>query len=450
MTETTTTGRRQTPFTRIATTALPLYLTMVASSAAALVDSALLGRHATSSLAAFAVTIAVFSPATATVTGALRGVMPFVSLHEDDPDGMAPLVRNGMWLGFLVGLLGAIAVAGVAVIGRATGVPQSTLDHLGAFPYLLAVDVLSTSVGASAISVLVALGQGRLVMRAGLVGTAVAVLLSVTLIAGIGPAPALGLNGAGIAMLTSSLITTCRVQLALRRLPVLAGQSLRPGRPDLPQVFRLARVGIPLAGTVLIKFVVLGVLTFAAARLGTEQAAVHGVSENLVNLIYTLAVAIGQATVPFVAGAARDADAAEARRSVVAGAGVALCGVGTLGVVLVVLGHWIVPFFSDDPALRPQLEHQLPLVAAVVVTDALQAIAGFGMLGLKRTFPSLISTAVFFGLLCLSAVPVADAGGLTGLWSALICANLLQAITKGVIFHRHSGRLAAPRPGLAT
>ncbi|WP_234440002.1 hypothetical protein [Streptomyces bicolor] len=173
-------------------------------------------------------------------------------------------------------------------------------------------------------------------------------------------------------------------------------------------------------------------------------------SETLVNLIYTLAVAIGQATVPIVAGAARGADVAEARRSVVAGGGVALCGVGTLGLILVLFGHWTVPLFSDDASLQPQLEDQLPLVFAVVVTDALQAIAGFGMLGLRRTFPSLVSTAVFFGLLCLSAVPVAEAGGLTALWSALICANLLQAITKGVIFHRHSARLAAEQPSLAT
>ncbi|WP_331763053.1 MATE family efflux transporter (plasmid) [Streptomyces sp. NBC_01590] len=448
MTGTSTTGRRHC--TRIAATALPLYLTMVASSAGALVDTALLGRHATSSLAAFAVTIAVYSPATAAVTGTLRGVMPFVSRHEDDPDIMVPLVRNGMWLGFIVGLLGALAVAWARVIGRATGVPESTLDRLGAFPCLLAIAVLSTSVGASAISVLVALGQGKLVMRAGLTGTAVAVLMSIALIAGVGPVPALGLNGAGIAMLASSLVTTCRVQLALHRLPVLAGRSLRPGRPDLPRVFRLAGVGVPLAGTVLIKFVVLGVLTFAAARLGTEQAAVHGVSETLVNLVYTLAVAIGQATVPIVAGAARDADVAEARRSVVAGGGVALCGVGTLGIGLVVFGHWIVPLLSNDPSLRPQLEDQLPLVLAVVVTDALQAIAGFGMLGLKRTFPSLVSTAVFFGLLCLSAVPVADAGGLTALWSALICANLLQALTKAAAFHRRSGRLATQQSGLTT
>ncbi|MGV9318446.1 hypothetical protein [Streptomyces sp. NPDC003660] len=105
-------------------------------------DAALLGRHATSSLAPFAVTIAVYSPASATVTGALRGVMPFVSQYEDDPDRLAPLVRDGMWLGFIVGLLGALAVAGVSVIGRATGVPESTLDR--AQPRRL-MSLLSTS-----------------------------------------------------------------------------------------------------------------------------------------------------------------------------------------------------------------------------------------------------------------------------------------------------------------
>ncbi|MEU6529849.1 hypothetical protein ABZ869_11740 [Streptomyces sp. NPDC046928] len=70
-----------------AAAALPLYLTMIAASAGALVDTALLGNHTTAALAAFAVTLAVFSPATATVAGALRGVMPFVAPREDDPTG---------------------------------------------------------------------------------------------------------------------------------------------------------------------------------------------------------------------------------------------------------------------------------------------------------------------------------------------------------------------------
>ncbi|MGO4426939.1 MATE family efflux transporter, partial [Streptomyces sp. MCAF7] len=149
---------------QIAGAALPLYLTMIASSAASLVDTAVLGRHGTASLAAFAVTLAVFSPATAAVSGAMRGVMPFVAAHKDDTadtaDGLLPVLRNGMWLGICVGLLGAAAVASVPLIGKAGGVPQTTLDELGVFPYILACSVLVMSIAATATSALVGLGKG--------------------------------------------------------------------------------------------------------------------------------------------------------------------------------------------------------------------------------------------------------------------------------------------------
>ena len=56
-------------FRRIAGTAFPLYVTMIAASIGAALNVGLVGRHATASLAAFAVTIAVYAPATATVAG---------------------------------------------------------------------------------------------------------------------------------------------------------------------------------------------------------------------------------------------------------------------------------------------------------------------------------------------------------------------------------------------
>ncbi|KPI12322.1 multi antimicrobial extrusion protein MatE [Actinobacteria bacterium OK074] len=429
--------RTPSPFRTIAQAAAPLYVTTLAASAGSLVDAALLGRHATASLAAFAVTIAVFSPATATVAGALRGVMPFVAPHRDDPAKLLPLVRNGMWLAFAVGGVCGAAVAAVPLIGGLWGVRRGTLDQLGAFPWLLSACVVLIAVGSSATSVLVALGHSAQVMRAGLLGTAASVTLSVVLVGGPGPLPSLGLTGAGLAMLTSSLISTGLNQLALRRATVLSGHPLRPGRPDVRQVLRLARVGIPLGATVLVKFAVLGMLTFAAARLGTGSAAVHSVSESLVNVVFTAAVAVGQATVPLIARYAEDGDAVRIRRSMWAGVRVALCAVAVLGGVLLALGGPVVGLFTTDPELARQVRRLLPLVVAVVAADAFQAVAGFALVGLKRTGPSLLSTVVWFGILAALSVPVADTTGLPGLWTALACANLLQAATKTASFLRH-------------
>ncbi|MET7290131.1 MATE family efflux transporter [Streptomyces sp. NPDC005573] len=437
-------------FVTIAKAAAPLYVTTLVASAGSLVDTALLGRHATLSLAAFAVTMAVFSPATATVAGALRGVMPFIAPHRSTPGELLPLVRSGMWLSFAVGGVCAAAVAAVPLLGGMFGVRPAVLAQLGTFPWMLASSVLVIAVGQSATSVLVALGHSAQVMRSGLVGTAASVTLSALLVGGPGPLPSYGLTGAGLAMLASSLVSTILNQYTLRHRTVLASRRIRPGQPDLRQIVRLARVGLPLGGTVLVKFSVLGVLTFAAARISTDSAAVHSLSESLVNIIFTAAVAVGQATVPLIAEYAHARDAARIRRSVWAGIRVALCAVTVLGTVLFMLRDPMVGLFTRTPTLENQVIRLLPLILAVVATDALQAVTGFGLIGLKRTGPSLVSTAIWFGILAALSVPVADTAGLPGLWTALACANLLQAVTKWASFLRHSAQIAASVPSTAS
>ncbi|MFJ8061412.1 hypothetical protein [Streptomyces sp. NPDC096142] len=114
------------------------------------------------------------------------------------------------------------------------------------------------------------------------------------------------------------------------------------------------------------------------------------------------------------------------------------------------LRYPLVGLFTKSPALESQVIRLLPLILAVVVTDALQAVTGFGLVGLKRTGPSLVSTAVWFGILAALAVPVTDTAGLPGLWTALACANLLQASTKWAFLLRHSAHVGAPVPSTAS
>jgi MATE family multidrug resistance protein len=231
---------------KLARTALPLYLTTAVSSAGSIVNTVLLGHHATVSLAAFALAMAVYGPVVAAVTGVLRGVMPFVAEL-----GPGPVVGGALWLSYGIGLAGALTVAAIPLIGSATGVARPVLDHLGPLPPILAVAVLAQSVGASASSTLVMLGRSRTVLRCGLIGTAAAVLLSITAV------PRLGAEGAGLAILTATLAYAVQVQLALRRATGLR-RTVVPGPFDRRLIVRLAATGLPMAGTVLVKFVVLG------------------------------------------------------------------------------------------------------------------------------------------------------------------------------------------------
>ncbi|MGW3160769.1 MATE family efflux transporter [Streptomyces sp. NPDC001089] len=431
----------QSPVKAIALAALPLYVTMIASSAGALVDTAVLGRHGMASLAALGVTLAIYSPATATVAGAMRGVMPFVAAKDDDPDGLLPVVRDGMWLGVSTGLLGAMAVGAVPLIGRASGVPHATLAQLGVLPALLACSVLVAAIGNSATSTLVGLGRSRLVMRAGLTGTATAVVLSLVLVGGIGSWQGLGAPGAGIAMLCSSSISATIAHWALRHSTVLAGRRLGLGRPHARALLALAGVGLPLAATVLIKFAVLGVLAFAAARVSSSTAAAHSISVSLVNVMFTAAVAIGQATIPLMSPHVKTHDVGGVRRGVAASLKVALAAVVVLGLVVFVFRAPVVSLFTQDPGPRDLVLGMMPLILTVVMTDALQAVLGFGLIAIKDTVPSLAVFAACYGALALVAVPVAAAGGLSALWTALACANALLCVGQAWFFRQRSGRL---------
>lgn len=402
--------------------ALPLYLSMVAVSLSALVNTAALGRHGTATLAGFAVTVAVSFPAMAAVSGAVRGVMPFVAERP------GAVVRDGTWLAIVVGVLGAAAVACVPLLARVTAVGQ-----LGAFPLLMAGGVLVGAFGAMATSSLVGLGRSRVVMRAGLLGAACTTVLSPLLVA------RFGLNGAGIALLVSNVVSTAMTVHGLRGVVPLTFRRVHFGH-----VWTLARVGIPMAGTVLVKFAVLGVLAIAAARVSTTAAAVHNIATALVSLTFTAAVAIGQAVVPLVS---TRHDSRGVRSAVLAGLAVAVTTLAAISAVILLVD--VVPLFTADAAVTSAVKALLPLVVLVILGDGVQAVLGFGLTGLKRTTPSFVVFALCYGALALAAVPVTAHAGLTGLWTALVAANVLVAAGQAVAFSRVS-RSSPVRPAPGT
>ncbi|GAB2810388.1 MATE family efflux transporter [Lentzea nigeriaca] len=404
---------------QIGRVALPLYLSMVAVSLSALVTTAALGRFDTGALAGFAVTTAVYFPAMAAVSGAVRGVMPFVAAKADDPPGLLRVVRDGTGLAVVVGVPAALAVACAPLIARAGGVPEATVQRLGPLPLLMAAGVLLNAFGSTATSCLVGLGLSKVVMRAGLAGAACTAVLSPLLVW------KLGLTGAGIALCTA-ILASCLITVSGLRKRLHGRLELNV---HFGQIVELAKVGIPMAGTVLVKFGVLGVLTVAAARVSATAVAAHNIATGLVSLTFTAALAIGQAVVPLVSTRTEGV-----RRAV--GAGLAIT-IATLSAISAIIALGGVHRLFTDPEVLAAVGHLLALIVLVVLADGVQAVLGFGLAGLKRTTPSFVIFAICYGVLALVAVPAAD-HGLTGLWVALAAANLAVAVGQGIAFRKAS------------
>lgn len=197
-------------------------------------------------------------------------------------------------------------------------------------------------------------------------------------------------------------------------------------------------MSLPLAATVLIKFGVLGVVTFAASITSARDAAAHAVLTTLATFIVLASIAVGQASVPEIS---RAVTVAEARRANRAAALLALGGTTLAALALLTLGGPVLGLFTADPAVRAVALALLPLMLLAALADAVQAVQGFGLTGLKRTGASLAYFATGYGLLALAAVPVAATWGVTGLWAAVLAGNGLLALLQGTGFHRHSARV---------
>jgi MATE family multidrug resistance protein len=402
---------------------------MVATVFGTMVTAGVLGHTGTAVLAAYAMTIALYNPVSMVIQGALRGSMPFVAQNAEDPAALAPTVRNSLWLALCMGLLGGTVVASVPLIARLIGVPAETVAAFGLFPYLMAFALLANAFQACATTLLIGLGRSKQAMTVGLVGTGLSVVLVPTLVLALG----LDITGAGLAMLLTALAVMAVAHTLLRRGTVLNGQNLGLGSPDWPGVWNIARVGLPMGSTMLIKFGVLGLLAMAVARVGSAEAAAHQVMVTLVTFVFLPATAVGQAAVPFMARAAQAAQArddgsgngfGEVRRAMAAGLALALPVVALSMLLIWVAAGPIIGVFTPDPEVSSLVAALIPVVFVVVLADGMQAMPGMGLLALKRTTPTLYTFAVCFGVLALAAFPVAAAGGLAWLWWAYALANL--------------------------
>lgn len=414
---------------------------MLAMMAGATVTAGVLGNSGTAELAAHALVITVFNPALMVVQGALRGSMPFIAENETDPDSLTPVVRNSLWLALFLGAPGGLLVACAPVWGQWIGVAAPTLAALGPYPLLMGLYVVVASVKASMTVLLIGLGHNRSVLALSLVTTLLISTATPLLVLGAGPVPALGLTGAGLSTLFDGLVTCALALYVSRRRTVLQGRPVGLGLPHWAGVREIARVGLPSGSTLLIKFGALAVLALAVARIGAVDAAAHQLLAVIATFVFVPAIAAGQSSIPFIARAAARGSRAEVRRTVLAGYAVAVPVVAASFALVWAGSGRFAGVLTDDPEVAATVVALVPVLCAVVAADALQSFPGMGLLGLKHPRPSMYAFAVCYGLLALAAVPLAETGGLTSLWSAYAVATAGLVVFQGAAFWRASARI---------
>ena len=380
--------------------AVPLVIGLAASTLIGLTDTLFLAPLGAEPLAAVALTTGVLLIFYASIYGALSvvGVNVAHAFGAGDTRAIARAVRTGLVYAGILGTACALVMALGLLALPHLGQPPDVLAILPDYWLAMAALLVPFALLIVLKSLYDAIDRPWLGVAFAFLGVGLNLPLNAALIYGIGPFPALGLLGAGLASLIAESCAFLagflywRRARAMRRLRVRApitGRSLKG----------LAGEGAPLG---LLYAAETGASALAGLMLGWFGAtalAANQIVGSIAGLLYMLPLGMASA-VAIRIGQAQGAGNTSGLRPIGLAA-LAVVSAWTLAstLVLLVSGEAIARLIAPDPQTAALAAGLFVVVAAMQVMDGLQSTSLGALRGMRdNAFPAFVSIAVYWGL----------------------------------------------------
>ncbi len=315
--------------------------------------------------------------------------------------GAAQAALLALLLGGGVTVIGLVAVDPLfALLGAAPDVHALGVGYLR---IILAGSVVTFLFGLSE-SILRAAGDTRTPMIVVASSLALNAVLTPLFMFGLGPLPALGVEGAALGTVIAQIVAVAWFGvLARRRHPAFPFDFAALRRFSAPYALALVRIGLPFSLMGLLFSAVYVVLAKIAARFGTESLAVLGIGNRVESIAYLVAVAMGLACEAVVG---QNLGAREPRRAERA----AWLGSGLMAAfaLLVSLAMWIAPealmsFFTADAEVIRLGVPYVRVLAACQAFSAIEIVINGAFSGAGDTLPPMVIT----GIISMLRIPLA-------------------------------------------
>lgn len=431
--------------------ALPIIIAQLATTSMGFVDAVMAGRVSPRDLAAVALGNSIWIPVFLLMTGTLLATTAKVAQRfgAGQPEQIAPLVRQALWLALMVGLIAsALLLSAEPLLGWMKVEPSLISPSLG---YLQGIAFGFP--GAAFYYVLRCysdgLGRTRPSMAIGLAGLLLNIPLNYVLIYGHFGLPAMGGVGCGWASGIVMWFMALAMAAWTRWAPAYAGSRVlvRWEQPQWATIGRLVSVGLPIGIAVFAESSIFAVIALLIGSLGATIVAGHQIALNISSLLFMIPYSLGMAVTVRVGQAIGAGEARQARFVALVGLGTALCCACFSASLILLLRESIAAIYTPDRAVI-QIAAMLIVYAALYqFSDAIQVIAAGALRGYQDTRATMILTLfAYWGI----GLPVGYVLGLTdllgpasgpsGLWQGLIAGLTCAALMLSLRLARSSGR----------
>ncbi|MFZ4407249.1 MAG: MATE family efflux transporter [Paracraurococcus sp.] len=413
--------------------AWPTTLVMLAQASVGLIETWWVGHLGTAALAGMALVFPGFMMMQMLSGGAMGGGISSAIARalgagrQADADA---LVLHALVINGALGLLFSGLVIGFGpAIYRALGGEGASLEAALAYSDVVFAGAVLVWLYNAFASVLRGTGNMLLPAVAVVLGVVLLIPLSPLLIFGWGPVPALGIAGAGWAVVLTSALTT-----ALLGWAVISGRSiarLRWARLRWPMFADILKVGaVASVSTFQTTATVALTTALVAAAGGPDAIAGYGTGNRLEYLLIPLVFGLGAPMVALVGTNIGAGQGARALRIALTGGGIAFVLTEAVGLAAAIWPEAWLGLFGDDPAMLETGAAYLRIVGPAY---------GFFGLGLSLYFASQGAGRLLWPLLAgLLRLIIAVAGGyaalvLTGSLTWVFAALAVALVAYGVV-----------------
>lgn len=396
------------------------------------VDAWFIGRVGDRELAALSFAFPILMIVTSVAIGLGAGTSSVVAraIGSHDHRRARRLATDSLLLSFLItAVICLIGILTIEPLFTLMGAPPDMIPLIAGYMKILYSGVPFVVVGMVGMSSMRATGDTRLPSMLMVIASVANIILDPILIFGIGPIPAMGLNGAAMAaLLARAAIFGGTLYLMRIRLDMLTFNKPDPG--ELKKSWTdILHVGIPAAGTNVIIPVATGVITAMLARYGPEAVAGFGVASRVESLTLVVFYAMSAVIGPFVG---QNIAAGRSDRIYLA---LRLCtlfcvGFGVLIMIfLAVLAEWLPTLFSDNPDVTSVSTLFLYVVPFSYGAYGMVMIMNAAFNGMGKPMPAVHISVARMAVIYIPLAFIANHYfGVAGIFAAYAVANVITGI----------------------
>ena len=440
-------------FRKTLTLAIPLALGQLMSIGINTADIIAMGQLGTHELAAGSLAARYFQPFFFMGMGLMLAVGPLVAqgLGGNDDRLVRRAFRQGLFLAIALGLVFILPIATGRTVLIWLGQDPDILVHADEFLFWLAVGIPFVFIYFVARQYVISHQRPVPQVVAAALGLGANIIANHMLIHGIGPFPAMGLNG--IALSTSVIYLLMggglliyihlsphyRASVAFYRIWVM----------DWHITWRMLKIGTPIGLTIVAETGMFIAAALMIGLFGTAPLAASAIANQIAAVAFMIPLALGQASSVRVGHFAGANDRNNIGRAAWAAMIAALAVTCFIALFIALFPVPLIELFlgAADLLTEDVISLAIPLVmitALFQTVDGAQVIGISVLRGLNDTkWPALLSVGSFWGIGVISGAILAFYfdGGPVGLWLGLLIGLTAAALSLGWRMHRSIQRI---------